>query len=109
MNQTDAGPSIDSRHCAEADVRTQADTPLQQLLAAVVAGRAALAEELRTRPSEPSRQMVRRRDVLYALEAYTAALSRRNLPLPPRLNSELALQRALVRKPRPRPSGRPWS
>lgn len=68
------------------------DMSLSYLLAELHSARAALAQELsRPRNGPP---VEGRLTLLACLEAYTAALTARRLPIPPRIRDDLRLQRA---------------
>jgi hypothetical protein len=73
----------------------QADGGLDRLLTAVLTARSAMRTELKRRPPVTPRQSVVRHQLLDSLEAYTAGLTARGLPAPPKLRDELALQRSL--------------
>ena len=68
------------------------DVSLTFLLAELLSARAALAQEL-SQPRNGS-PVDGRVTLLACLEAYTAALTARQLPIPPRLRDDLRLQRA---------------
>jgi len=68
------------------------DASLSFLLAELLSARAALAVEL-SQPRNGS-PVGGRFTLLACLEAYTAALTARRLPIPPRLRDDLRLQRA---------------
>jgi hypothetical protein len=77
----------------------QANPTLQALLATLDVERAAMKQALSVRPSNAPGQLAARRALLRSLEAYVTALSKANLPVPPRLRDELSLQRGLDIKP----------
>lgn len=68
------------------------DVSLSVLLDELMSARAALADEL-SRPRKGPAVHGRTR-LLACLEAYSAALTARRLPIPPRLRDDLRLQRA---------------
>lgn len=68
------------------------DVSLSVLLAELHSARAALAQELSQPRNGPP--VERRVTLLACLEAYTAALTARRLPIPPRVRDDLRLQRA---------------
>jgi hypothetical protein len=74
----------------------QADPSLDRLLSVVLDARTAMQAELRVQPPNKQGQRTACRQLLEALEAYTAALSARGLSAPPTLRDELALQRGLA-------------
>lgn len=74
----------------------QAVPALEVLLAALDEARAAMRRALDARPSDARQQTDARRRLQDSLEAYAAALTKRNLPIPVRLRDEITLQRGIV-------------
>jgi hypothetical protein len=74
----------------------QADPGLDSLLTVLDCARAGMEQALGAHPADAKHVMQVRRGLLESLEAYAAALGKRNLPVPPRLRDELSLQRELV-------------
>ena len=70
------------------------DSGLQQLLAEVVRTRDEHRRELQRRAGSPELGLSREA-ALDALEVYVAALTERRWPIPPRMNRDLQLLRAL--------------
>jgi hypothetical protein len=82
------------------------DAELQQLLADVVRTRDQHRRELQGRAGSPELGQSREA-ALEALEVYAAALDERRWPIPPRMNQDLRLLRALCghrRVPQRKPS-----
>jgi hypothetical protein len=73
----------------------QADAGLDRLLTQLLAARSEMRAELHRRPPAMPRQLLVRRQLLDALEAYASGLTARGLSAPPNLRDELALQRSL--------------
>jgi hypothetical protein len=76
---------------------------LPSLLGDLLAARAAVAHDLTPSSNRPPTE--ERMRLLACMEAYSAALTARRLPVPPRLRDELRLHRAIL-IPDARGSGR---
>jgi hypothetical protein len=76
---------------------------LPSLLGDLLAARAAVAHDLTPSSNRPPTE--ERMRLLSCMEAYSAALTARRLPVPPRLRDELRLHRAIL-IPETRGSGR---
>jgi hypothetical protein len=100
-----ARPDLAPTMAPPASRARQAAPALDALLAALDVQRLEMRQALNAPRSDARRQMFARRRLLDSLEAYTAALGRRNLPVPPRLRDELSLQRSLDTRPAHRGRG----
>jgi hypothetical protein len=90
------GPTDTSPTPAPVAAIPQATPELQRLLATLVGERAAMKRALSVRPCNAADQKQARQALLISLEAYALGLSKRHLPVPPRLRDELFLQRQLA-------------
>lgn len=99
MSSSDPAPASSSNDATAASAvpgpahRRPADVDLPSLLVDLLAARDAVAHDLTPgRNHQPSPGRAR---LLACMEAYSAALTARQLPIPPRLRDDLRLHRAL--------------
>jgi hypothetical protein len=81
--------------------------PLSALIQEVISARAAMTAARRAPLGASNMVEVTRTRLLLALEAYTAELDARHLPVPYAIRDDLRIQRLTLGKPQPPPASRP--